>query len=176
MSSRELQEVSGGAAEWARRIRELRDEEGYDILTHNDLESLKPGEYILQSPKPRPAFARSVSKEIRSLVLARNGFTCQMCGAGAGEPNPFDTTKKTRLHIGHIIDKSHGGSDDFSNLRAICSTCNEGAANIALATADVLQVLSQLRKTPRSDQVRILEFLVTKFPDDTQRLLDKSKQ
>jgi len=44
-------------------------------------------------------------------VLDRNGFTCQMCGAVAGEPHPYDPSRKTRLHIGHIIDKSLGGSD-----------------------------------------------------------------
>ena len=49
--SRELQEASGGAAEWARRIRDLRSE-GWDIKTHNDLSSLKPGEYILASDPP----------------------------------------------------------------------------------------------------------------------------
>jgi hypothetical protein len=172
LTSRELQEVSGGVAEWARRIRELRDEEGFDIVTHNDLSSLKPGEYVLRSGKPRPAFARGVSKETRALVLARNGFTCQMCGAGAGEPSPYDPSKNTRLHIGHIVDKSHGGSDDLSNLRAVCSVCNEGAANISLATGNVKQVLAQLRKTPRHEQLDVLEFLVRKFPDETGALLN----
>lgn len=36
MDSEELKAVSGGISEWARRIRELRNEEGYKILTHND--------------------------------------------------------------------------------------------------------------------------------------------
>lgn len=31
MDSSELQEVAGGITEWARRIRELRNEEGYQI-------------------------------------------------------------------------------------------------------------------------------------------------
>ena len=101
MDSNELREVAGGISEWARRIRELRTEEGYQILTHNDRSDLKPGEYLLENPKPQPAFARDISKETRALVLDRNGFTCQMCGAVAGEPHPYDPTRKTRLHIGH---------------------------------------------------------------------------
>lgn len=36
IDSTELQRVAGGISEWARRIRELRNEEGYQILTHND--------------------------------------------------------------------------------------------------------------------------------------------
>ncbi|MAN14786.1 MAG: HNH endonuclease, partial [Dinoroseobacter sp.] len=92
MDSDELREVSGGITEWARRVRELRSEEGYKILTHNDLSSLKPGQYLLRDPKPEPAFARGISKETRALVLDRNGFTCQQCGAVAGEAHPFDPT------------------------------------------------------------------------------------
>ena len=36
LDSDTLREVAG-ISEWARRIRELRDEEGFQILTHNDL-------------------------------------------------------------------------------------------------------------------------------------------
>lgn len=88
MDSVELQAAAGGTSEWARRIRELRNEEGFQILTHNDRDTLKPGQYLLENPKPQPAFAREVSKETRAYVLDRNGFTCQMCGAAAGEPTP----------------------------------------------------------------------------------------
>src|ERR1035437_7850092 len=81
LESDELREVSGNASEWGRRVRELRTEEGYQILTHNDRSDLKPGQYLLLDKKPIPAFARGISKETRAYVLDRNGFTCQMCGA-----------------------------------------------------------------------------------------------
>lgn len=90
MDSDELREVAGGITEWARRVRELRSEEGYQIQTHNDRGDLRPGQYILEDPKPIPAFERAISKETRAYVLDRNGFTCQMCGAVAGEPHPYD--------------------------------------------------------------------------------------
>src|SRR5690606_14269051 len=98
-------------------------EEGFDIQTHNDRSDLKPGQYVLVSTKPKPAFERSISKETRAIVLDRNGFTCQMCGAAAGEPHLYDNGRKTRLHLGHILDKSMDGDDSPSNLRAICSVC-----------------------------------------------------
>lgn len=75
LASDELREVSGGISEWARRVRELRTEEGYKILTHNDRSELKPGQYLLEDSKPIPAFERGISKELRALVLDRNGFT-----------------------------------------------------------------------------------------------------
>ena len=167
MDSEELRTVGDNQSEWARRIRELRTEEGYLILTHNDRSELKPGQYLLENPKPQPAFARAISKETRAFVLDRNGFTCQMCGAVAGEPHPYDTTRKTRLHLGHIIDKSMGGTDDPSNLRAICSVCNEGASNATLTRPDLQKLLIQIRRATSQDQLEVLLWLIKKFPKQT---------
>ncbi|MCK6563125.1 MAG: HNH endonuclease [Dehalococcoidia bacterium] len=167
LDSDTLRQVAG-TSEWGRRLRELRDEEGLDIISHNDDSSLKPGQYILRSLTPRPHFGRTVSKETRSFVLDRNGFTCQQCGAAAGEPHPFDPARKTRLHIGHIVDKSMGGTDDPANLRAICSVCNEGLANIALERPSSAKVLAQLRRATGQDQVEVLKWLIKKFPEQAR--------
>jgi hypothetical protein len=163
MDSKELAEVSGGISEWARRVRELRTEEGYQILTNNDRANLKPGEYLLESKKPLPAFSRAISKETRALVLDRNGFTCQMCGAVAGEAHPYDEGRKTRLHLGHVIDKSMGGADDLANLRAICSVCNEGAKNLTTDRPSARKLLIQIRRATGADQIEVLEWL-QKYP------------
>lgn len=176
LDSEELREAAGGISEWARRVRELRNEEGYLILTHNDRSDLKPGQYLLLTAKPEPAFERGISKETRAIVLDRNGFTCQMCGAGAGEPHPFDPSRKTRLHLGHIIDKSMGGSDDPSNLRAVCSVCNEGASNITPDRPTAIKLKAQIRKARGDDQLELLKFLIEKYPEQAARLLETSSQ
>ncbi|MCK6603093.1 MAG: HNH endonuclease [Bacteroidetes bacterium] len=163
ISSDELREIAG-ISEWARRVRELRNEEGLNIQTHNDRSDLKPGEYILVDLKPIPSFAREISKETRALVLDRNGYTCQSCGAAAGEPNPYDGNRKTRLHIAHIIDKSMGGSDEPANLKAVCSVCNEGASNLTLNRPEAIKLISQIRRAPVKDQLDVLKWLVKKFP------------
>jgi hypothetical protein len=175
LTSKELQKVAG-ISEWARRVRELRSEEGYKILTHNDRADLKPGQYVLEDPKPQPAFARDISKETRAYVLDRNGFTCQMCGAIAGEPHHYDKSRKTRLHLGHILDKSQGGSDEASNLRALCSVCNEGASNLTLERPSALKLLTQLRRAKSEDQLKALKWLVEKFPDEQKNEIKGQKQ
>jgi 5-methylcytosine-specific restriction endonuclease McrA len=175
LDSDTLRDIAG-ISEWARRVRELRNEEGYQILTHNDRSDLKPGQYILTDPKPQPAFSREISKEVRAYVLDRNGFTCQMCGAVAGEPHPYDPTRKTRLHIGHIIDKSMGGTDDPSNLRALCSVCNEGAANLTLDRPSHEKLLIQIRRATGADQLKVLEWLIRKFPKQAKELITKDEQ
>lgn len=172
LESKDLQKIAGGQSEWARRIRELRGEEGYQILTHNDREDLKPGQYLLLTAKPIPAFERGISKETRAYVLDRNGSTCQSCGAVAGEPHPYDKTRKTRLHIGHILDKSMGGTDEPANLRALCSVCNEGAANLTLDRPTAQKLLIQVRRANASDQVELLKWLLTKYPTKGRQILD----
>lgn len=173
METDELRAVAGNISEWARRVRELRTEEGFLILTHNDRSDLKPGQYLLETAKPQPAFERGISKETRAFVLDRNGFTCQMCGAVAGEQHPFDPTRKTRLHIGHVIDKSMGGSDQASNLRAICSVCNEGAANLTLDRPSAQKLLIQIRRAPGAEQLEVLEWLIRKFPAQASKLSER---
>lgn len=176
LESDELRQVAGNISEWARRVRELRTEEGYQILTHNDRADLKPGQYLLLDPNPLPALARKISKETRALVLDRDGFTCQICGAVAGEPHPFDANRKTRLHIGHIIDKSMGGTDDPSNLRAICSVCNEGARNLTLDRPTARKLLVQIRRAAVEDQLEVLRWLLKKFPNQTNDFLQRLSQ
>jgi len=170
LESDKLRDVAG-VSEWARRVRELRNEEGYQILTHNDRSDLKPGQYLLEDATPQPAFAREISKETRSFVLDRNGFTCQMCGAVAGELHPYDPSRKVRLHIGHIIDKSMGGTDDPSNLRALCSVCNEGAANLTPDRPSHDKLLIQIRRATGADQLKVLEWLIRKYPIQTEQII-----
>jgi 5-methylcytosine-specific restriction endonuclease McrA len=170
MNSDELREVAG-ISEWARCIHELRDEEGYQILTHHDRSNLKPGEYLLETDKPQPAFGRDISKETRAFVLENSDFACYMCGAVSGEPHLYDSTRTTRLHIGHIIDKSMGGTDDPSNLRAICSVCNEGASNITLTRPDLQKLFIQVRRATPGDQLEVLKWLIQKFPQQTKDFL-----
>lgn len=162
LTSKELQKVAG-ISEWARRVRELRAGEGFKILTNKDRAELKPWEYLLEDPKPEPSFESSISKETRAIVLDRNGFTCQMCGAVAGEPHPSDPMRRTRLHMGHIVDKSVGGTDDASNLRAICSVCNEGASNITADRPSYRKLAIQVRRATIADQLALREWLNKKF-------------
>ena len=98
-----------------------------------------------------------------------------MCGAVAGELHPYDSTRKTRLHIGHIIDKSQGGTDDSSNLRAICSVCNEGASNLTLERPSNLKLLAQVRRAKSDSQIELLQWLIRKFPKQALDFIDKEE-
>ena len=167
VTSGQIREAAGlHVTEWARRVRELRNDEGWTIVTHNDDGALKPGEYKLVSePPPHDAyrFTRPISARVRAQVLERNGYTCQMCGAGAGDDDDLNPARKVRLHIGHVVDHSHGGSDELSNLRSLCSTCNQGAKNVVQEPPGHAWLLSQLRRASVADQKAALDWLINKF-------------
>lgn len=164
IESHELQTAADGAVQYSRRLRELREEKGWKILTHNDSAKLKPGQYLLEEKPPEKGvvFGSGISKKLRAQVLDRNGFTCQMCGLCPGEIDP-ETGRKVRLHIGHIKDKSLDGKEELSNLRALCSTCNQGAKNITREKPTTIWLLSQIRVAGQEEQKAVYSWLAKKF-------------
>lgn len=166
VASIQIRDAAGdGVSEWARRLREIRDQEGWPILSHNDTSDLKPGQYILREDPPEyktVSFSTSISAKLRAEVLDRNGFTCQMCGLTPGEIDPT-TGRKVRLHIGHIKDKSLGGVEELFNLRALCSTCNQGAKNITGEKPTAIWLLSQVRRAGQDEQMAVYRWLKKKF-------------
>lgn len=144
-------------------MRELRNEEGYQILSHEDRADLKPGESLLETGVRLPAFRREVFKVTRAMGLERNGYTCQMCGVAAGDPDPLGGARSVRLTIGHIVDKSKGGDDSIGKLRAVCTACNEGLQNAGLQKPDRVTLLTQIRRATIDDQKAVLEWLLQQF-------------
>jgi len=112
--------------------------------------------------KPDVAFVQGISAKLRAEVLDRNGFTCQMCGLTPGDIDPT-TGRKVCLHIGHIKDKSLGGKNELPNLRALCSTCNQGAKNITAEKPTEIWLLSQIRRAGQDEQQAVFKWLQKKF-------------
>lgn len=154
-----------GISEYARRIRELRDEEGMQIKSHIDRRDLKPGENILETLERLPAIERGISPQLRNEILERNGYTCQLCGAGPGDPDPFNPTRKIRLHIDHIVPISQKGAENKSNLRVLCSACNQGRANIQTASESARNLLIRIRRSSRSVQREVYKALKRRFAE-----------
>ncbi len=57
----------------------------------------------------------AVSGTLKYEVLKRARFRCELCGV-------MDAEKA--LEVDHIVPRNHGGSDDISNLQALCYSCN----------------------------------------------------
>jgi 5-methylcytosine-specific restriction endonuclease McrA len=162
LDNKTLREAIGGTSDsWTRRVRELREKLGYKIRTHLDRSDLRPGQYMLEDLHRVPVVASSINKKLRAFILERNGYTCGSCGIGAGDTH--EDGRPARLQIGHIIDASHGGTNDPSNLRALCSLCNEGSSNISPARQNRSQLLASLRRARPDDQEAAFEWLKKKL-------------
>ena len=58
-----------------------------------------------------------ISTRLRFMILERDHFTCQYCGA---------TSRDTKLEVDHINPVYFGGKNDESNLITACKQCNIG--------------------------------------------------
>jgi ATP adenylyltransferase len=63
----------------------------------------------------RRGAAGYISGTLRYEVLKRAKFHCDLCGIPADEK---------ALEIDHILPRNHGGTDEPSNLQALCYSCN----------------------------------------------------
>lgn len=79
------------------RLSEYLDKRGERIFAHRKLS------------------AGYVSGTLRYEVLKGAKFRCELCGVPADEK---------ALEVDHIIPRNLGGSDDSSNLQALCYSCN----------------------------------------------------
>ena len=154
VTTKQIRRVAG-ISEYARRIRELRSDEGMQIQSHHDAADLKLGEYRLISLEPlNVRISHKVDKAQRMRILERNGFMCSLCGLSASDPDPDNPARKVWLHVDHI-DPDGPSTDD--NLRVTCNLCNEGRSNLGpLPPPKLIRVMREARRLPRQDQLALL--------------------
>ena len=86
---------------------------------------------------PRPMVIRLVSyvnvprdthrrKITRRAVFARDGWTCQYCGA------------RSNLTVDHVIPRSKGGDSTWENIVASCAPCNRRKGDLMPAQANMV--------------------------------------
>jgi hypothetical protein len=111
------------------RVR-VKDMQGHSLVQRDDPylgPQPKPAEFsrtgIVERGKKRPMrrLHKALTPKDRFAILERDGFRCRICGAS---PHGDDTT--IVLHVDHITPRSKGGTNDPSNLWALCYECNIG--------------------------------------------------
>lgn len=98
---------------------------GYEALTEDqaahlinlcqqkvDEYSSKRGELVWKHRKLSSGY---ISGTIRYEVLKRAGTRCELCGV---------SNEVKALEVDHIVPRNKGGTDDMSNLQALCYSCN----------------------------------------------------
>lgn len=122
ITGEELKYLAGDAKEWARRIRELRTEGGWPIVTKNSgREDLAVGVYVLEEDRQAEEHDRQIPDDVRVAVLKRDNFSCtwESCGWNRSMLSPEDPRKFLELH--HITHHKNKGANTVENLRTLCN-------------------------------------------------------
>jgi hypothetical protein len=123
VTNEELRYVAGDKTEWARRVRELRTEQGWPIATKTTgRPDLGIGVYVLQADRQSPEHDRSITDDVRREVLRRDGYKCKSCGWSHDEWNPSDPRHLELHHIKHHV---KGGENVEQNLKTLCTVCHD---------------------------------------------------
>ncbi|MBJ7267514.1 MULTISPECIES: HNH endonuclease [Idiomarina] len=121
----ELKYLASGRSEWARRVRELRTEDGWPIATRvSGRPDLEVGVYVLEEDKQAKVHDRKIPDPVRIEVLERDNFTCKVCNWSHENRNRGDRYRNL-LELHHIEHHSKGGKNEADNLITLCNICHD---------------------------------------------------
>jgi len=119
---------------------------------------------------------RCIPPAKKTLVLERDDYTCQMCGAASGMPHHEIPWTRANIRVGRIVPVRSGGGDDVGNLRAVCSVCDEGVRGLTLDRPSFPELLVQLRRATGFDQLEVLSWLINKYPVRAREISSKPEK
>jgi hypothetical protein len=123
VSGEELRYVAKDKKEWARRVRELRTEFGWPVVTKNKgRPDLPVGFYLLEQDRQSPAHDRKIPDPVRVKVLKRDGYACTACGWSQKDWNKADSRN---LELHHVKHHAKGGENTEANLTTLCTVCHD---------------------------------------------------
>lgn len=119
ISKEELMIVSG-ISEYGRRIRELRTEYGWPIVTNTSgRPDLPAGYYMLEEDRQAAVHDRKIPDPVRVKVLDRDHYACRKCNWKPIDRNSYDPRKLLELH--HLEYHHKGGTNTIDNLVTLCN-------------------------------------------------------
>lgn len=125
ITGEELKYLANNASEWGRRVRELRTEEGWPIMTQaTGMPHLPVGIYVLAVDRQAQVHDRRIPDLTRVRVLERDGFKCSICDWCLATANPGDRFRSS-LELHHIVHHVAGGENSEDNLITLCNICHD---------------------------------------------------
>lgn len=130
VTGEELKYLAKDKKEWARRVRELRTEAGWPIVTRNSGRSELPvGVYLLEEDRQAEEHDRNIPDPVRVAVLTRDRFSCVQCGWNRSMMSPDDPRKFLELH--HKTHHVERGENSVENLVTLCNVHHDEVHRLA---------------------------------------------
>lgn len=152
-----------GRSNYARRIRKIVAEYGWDIHRERRSSGANDDWYIRRSDGPvRVAhIRREVAPKVRKTIYERDGWTCQMCRVDVAEGQSL-----TKAQCDHKVPAERGGSSSPPNLQTLCLQCNlkkrQACKHCDLPTCE---------RCPYAFPELFAQTLVLRLPDDAAKKL-----
>jgi len=125
VTGEELKYLAKDKSEWARRVRELRTEDGWPVVTRvSGMPELPVGVYVLEEDRQAQVHDRKIPDVVRVKVLERDDYTCRCCGWNHENSRSGDK-HRTLLELHHINHHADGGENTVENLITLCNICHD---------------------------------------------------
>jgi hypothetical protein len=123
ITGEELRYVANNKSEWARRVRELRTEYGWPVVTKTTgMPDLPVGVYLLAEDRQAPEHDRMIPDPVRREVLSRDGYKCRKCG---WHHEKWNSSDPRHLEAHHVRQHVEGGENTEENLLTLCNVCHD---------------------------------------------------
>lgn len=123
ITGEELKYLAKDRSEWARRVRELRTEYGWPVVTQNTgRPDLDVGVYLLEADRQSPEHDRHILDPVKREVLRRDNYKCTICEWSHEEWHRSDPR---HLELHHKKHHAKGGDNSEANLITVCTVCHD---------------------------------------------------
>lgn len=123
VTGEELRYVSRNQSDWARRVRELRTQQGWPVLTRNTgRPDLPVSAYVLEEDRQTPEHDRKIPDPVRVRVLKRDDYICRVDGWSHAKWNRSDPR---HLELHHVKPHVKKGTNTEDNLITVCTVCHD---------------------------------------------------
>jgi hypothetical protein len=140
VTGEELKYLANDRSEWPRRVRELRTEEGWPIITKvSGNPELPVGVYVLEEDKQAEPHDRKIPDSVRVEVLQRDNHQCRKCGWKYINLVPGDPRNILELH--HIDHHVNRGENTVENLITLCNVHHDQVHRGNIKKEDIINLL-----------------------------------
>ncbi len=110
---------------------------------------------------------RRQAKWSRKGVLMRDNYTCIYCGVRPGDTSRGRVVSKRDFTVDHIIPKSRGGVDGWTNTACACYSCNHRKGNRLPSEAGM-----KLRWEPKTPRTNYLVIKIGSGPEAWKKYIE----
>lgn len=123
VTGEELRYLANKNKEFTRRVRELRRDDGWPIMTKNSgRPDLDIGVYLLESLRQAPENDREIPDPVYRKVLQRDEYSCTKC---KWNHDLYNRSDPRHLEVHHVKFHAAGGDNSEENLTTLCTICHD---------------------------------------------------